>query len=43
MFEFNAISKNLITSFNFVLTLFKQSVKISESQYQKQASREVCL
>ena len=31
-FEFNVILKNLLTFFNFILTLFKRSVKI-ESRY----------
>ena len=41
-FEFNVISKDLITLFNFVLTLFKQSVKC-KIHFKKHASREVCL
>ena len=36
-FEVNVISKFL---FNFVLTLFKPSIKIKQSRYKKHASRE---
>ena len=42
-FEFNVISKDLITFFNFVLTLFKQSVKYKNRFIKKHASREVYL
>ena len=44
-FEFNVISKDLITFFNFVLTLFKGNnlLKYRNRVLKKYSSREVCL